>query len=936
MSAIDPIFFDKEFNVTRYMLRYVIGAATDQVRDQQLQKVRTFRAMADDQIVGVLDHHAVNLNTSLARFTSISNQFQDTRAKVLQVHQRAAHGKTTLSSKTRHVQELVPPKHEVTRIVDRINDIERLEAAPRQIDTLLTQQQFLEAVDEFTSAFEIVCSQQLGPFQATTGLRNELIACKQTIPDRLVQALQHTIYLGEAFTTIRSTANQSSLVAIETELCSENQIFDLEFETLLRRQHTRSKTEHQHRDRVLQYRVVPVAPLLPTNTLQTAVRAIQKLHREREVIGTIKSSIEQELDTVIVELSRLCRGIFVSTSTTSFANAFTHTTFGTHDHSKDLGTFLRLLFLVLRRITQRHCLVASYFEIDGDSGDYRIVEVITTISHVLERLLGDYFDCASSPQAAALNSAQHASPNSGQLFKLSRNKPPAANQTSEPHTGSWTRTGHCLVCEPSVFHLTEVYQDLECMGDFWNQLLPSCHSKKTHSPSSPSSSSLGFEEFLRTFATQKWIPKVKSKAHEYLAVKSRSNSAQCRRPIPSDTSYQPPSIDSLLHVIENLRSMMIKMPPYAADLASVLEASVLSWLKECVVIVRDIREPTLNHHQLQTKHVTYADIATLFHHYEAYQRAKQDSPIPYNHSKVQPAGSVSSFVQVNVEDLIAAKELELESELYDANAWMQDPKGLLMDNARIGMLGYANSACDLLALHLQRIARGSADENPSDASMSPIVPPAPTMALQAASWQCSALADECLLFLRREVRLHCCYYLTQLVSQRFDMDDDQPTVAQDTVLTLNLNLSAMENALQPYLKSDKMTFVFDGVDALLARLLIGNLSQMADCTFTRGGVQQMILNICALRQGLTGILYSYPRTSVSFSSTPSRSSSVPRLEHAKRYYQLLNLSEAQLELLLLANRDAYTHEAFRALWHVQAPHRPLSKDSVNKLHSLLR
>jgi exocyst complex component 4 len=552
-------------------------------------------------------------------------------------------------------------------------------------------------------------------------------------------------------------------------------------------------------------------------------------------------------------------------------------------------------------------------------------------------VLGEYLDGASLPQAVALDPTATSASDSRELFKLSRNKPSAkVQQNGDTRSVESVTKRRRLVCEPSVFHLPEVYEDLERIGKDLQQFFRG----NTPRPgaNSPTSSLSGFASFLSTFITQKWIPKVKAKAQHFLAAKARGQTSTCRLPIPSDTSYQPPSIDSLLHVIENLREMMVRMPTHASDLASVLEASVLSWLEECAVIVRDIREQTLNHQHLQAKNVTYADLASIFHEYEGYQRAKQGSPIPFHHSKVQPVSGTSGTTQISAEEVIAAKELEIESELYDPDAWMQGSTGLLMDNARIGMLGYANSACDLIALYLQHVAGGSEGKS-NNGPASPAASPALMMALQAASWQCSALADECLLFLRREVRLHCCYYLTQLVSQRFDMEEGQPTMAQDSVLTLNLNLSSIENALQPYLASDKMALVFNGVDALLSRVLIGNLTQMTGCTFTRGGVQQMLLNIGALRQGLTGTLYSYPRDGASLSSSasmPSSCSSASRLEHAKRYYQLLNLSETQLEMFLLANRGAYAHEAFRALWHVEAPHRPLAKGSVNKLDSLLR
>ncbi|KAG7401904.1 Exocyst complex component 4 [Phytophthora boehmeriae] len=936
MNVIEPAFFDKKFSVQRYMLRYVVGAATDELREQQLQKVRKYRAMADDQIDGVIDQSFVNFNTSLARFTAISNQLQETRDKVQEVQKRAADGRAILGSKTKNLRELLLQKYEAKKVVDIINDIECIEAAPSKIEALLQQCRFLDAVDQFASALDLVFSEQLVAFHATTGLRTDLMECKQTIEDRLVQELQRTIYLKRAFTNITSRTNQYSLSAIENELNSDTQL-DQQFDQLiLRALASKANGAGQSRKSCTDTpaSVLP-APIAANNALQTAVSAVKKLHREREAIGTIKRSIEHELDEVVEELSRLCRGIFNSSSTTSFANAFTEATFGTHEHSSDFGTFLRLLFSVLRRVAQRHYLVAIFFEADGDNWDYGMFEVVTRISRVLERVLGEYLEGATSSQPAAHDPALASDSDSGELFKLSRNKPTTHNRLDGDDQNDPAHSR--LVCEPSVFHLPEVYEDLERIGKDLQQLFRASINRSGTNSSAPALS--GFTSFLSTFITQKWIPKVKTKAQHFMAIKARSLTTMCRLPIPSDTSYQPPSIDCLLHVVENLRIMMTKMPTHASDLSSVLEAAVLNWLDECAVIVRDIREQTLNHQQLQNKGVTYADLGAIFHEYEGYQRAKQGSPIPFHHSKVQPMSNGIASTRVRAEEAIAAKELDLENSFYDPDAWIQGHQGLLMDNARIGMLGYANSACDLIAKYLQRIAGGSEGKSSSNGALSSPSSPALTMALQAASWKCSALADECLLFLRREIRLHCCYYLTQLVSQRFDMEEGHATMAQESVLTLNLNLSSVENALQPYLASDKMSLVFNGIDALLARLLIGNLSQMADCTFTRGGVQQMLLNIGALRQGLTGTLYSYPRDGAILSSstvTSSSCSSASRLEHAKRYYQLLNLSETQIEMFLLANRGAYTHEAFRALWHVEAPHRPLSKGSVNKLDSLLR
>jgi exocyst complex component 4 len=76
MQGIDAVFFDKKFNVQRYMLRFIVGASSDEIRHEQLQRIIKSREIADAEIAGVIDENYANFNTSLARFTVISNQLQ--------------------------------------------------------------------------------------------------------------------------------------------------------------------------------------------------------------------------------------------------------------------------------------------------------------------------------------------------------------------------------------------------------------------------------------------------------------------------------------------------------------------------------------------------------------------------------------------------------------------------------------------------------------------------------------------------------------------------------------------------------------------------------------------------------------------------------------------------------------------------------------------
>uniref|UniRef100_K3W7Y6 Exocyst complex component Sec8 n=1 Tax=Globisporangium ultimum (strain ATCC 200006 / CBS 805.95 / DAOM BR144) TaxID=431595 RepID=K3W7Y6_GLOUD len=942
MNGIDPVFFDKKFSATRYMLRYVVGASTDHLRHEQLVRVTKFREIADKEIAGVIDENYANFNTSLARFTSISNQLEgsksgfllvsmalpntETREKIREVSTRSTDGKNILSSKTKNLRELLLQKYEAKKVIDIINEIQYIEAAPAKIEAMMSERNYLGAVDMFTNSLDLVFSDKLVAFHAITGVRNALMECKQTIEDHLVHELHYIIYSKGAFAHF-SKANQYSLASIENEL-SNDSFLDNEFDKHMfqsnqldndRGSHTFANTSNASHN-----------ALAASNPLEAVVNAVKKLHREVEVIGTLKTSLENELNEVLIEISLICRGIFNSSSYTSFDNKFTEKKFGKHDHSTNFQTFLRLLFHVLRRIAQRHFLVSVYFNSKGESWNYGMQEVISRISSLLERILGEYLEETAPAESSGRAKNTKAASAPEELFKLSRNKPSKDGNLARltlPHdaTGNVIEESHTRVCEPSVFHLPVVYDDLQLISKDLQQFF------RVNSTSSGS----GFNSFLNQFISQKWIPKVKTKAQQFLALKYRNLVTTCRLPLPSDTSYQPPSIDSLLYIAEETCEMMERMPDHVLELMGVLDATVLKWLEDCTAIVRDIREPTINHHQI-IQSVSFSDLIALFHRYEGYQRAKKAGPIPYQQSKLKPASqtapsSSSTDEKKSPADVIMEKELELESEFYDPDSWTKGTKGLLMDNSRIGMLAYVNSGCDFIAQYLQTVGikdsrSASNTKRESSFGHTSAVSTPPPIVLQATSWRCSALADECLFFLRREIRLHCFYYLTQLISQRYDLAEEQVTMAQDSVLSLNINLSSIENALQPYLSSDKMALAFDGIDALLANILICNLKQMNGCKFTKGGVQQMLLNIGALHQGLTGILYSYPsigRTGYQF-------------EHAKRYYQLLNLSETQLEVFLLDNRKTYAPDVYKALWRVDTPHRVLNKGSVNKLDSILR
>jgi exocyst complex component 4 len=119
----------------------------------------------------------------------------ETRGKLDEVYQRSTEGKNILSSKTKNLRELLLQKYEAKKVIEIINDIQYIEAAPMKIHLMMNEKNFLGAVQMFNKAFDLVFSDHLVAFHAITGIRNTLMECKQAIEEQLVQELQSIIYL---------------------------------------------------------------------------------------------------------------------------------------------------------------------------------------------------------------------------------------------------------------------------------------------------------------------------------------------------------------------------------------------------------------------------------------------------------------------------------------------------------------------------------------------------------------------------------------------------------------------------------------------------------------------------------------------------------------------------------------------------------------------
>ncbi|RHY25442.1 hypothetical protein DYB32_008308 [Aphanomyces invadans] len=246
-----------------------------------------------------------------------------------------------------------------------------------------------------------------------------------------------------------------------------------------------------------------------------------------------------------------------------------------------------------------------------------------------------------------------------------------------------------------------------------------------------------------------------------------------------------------------------------------------------------------------------------------------------------PPSSVICPPAMSKKEEMQMKEWDFEVKFKDPAFWAAPhvSKSLLFDQGKLAMLAYINMACDAVSLHTETCMQALlAKHNDADALEHVLGN------VKAVSWRCSGLADECLFFLRRELRLQAFYYLTQVASPLMAQASAPPSIASptaqatgttapppigphDCIVAWNAHLMRMKLPLA----HDKIAFVWDGLDRLEATIAMHIVQYVPKLSVA--GVGQMTVNLCALQQTLTALFYGHP--------------AIPRdffhFERAKRY-----------------------------------------------------
>ncbi|CAG8528495.1 3438_t:CDS:10 [Paraglomus brasilianum] len=178
-------------------------------------------------------------------------------------------------------------------------------------------------------------------------------------------------------------------------------------------------------------------------------------------------------------------------------------------------------------------------------------------------------------------------------------------------------------------------------------------------------------------------------------------------------------------------------------------------------------------------------------------------------------------------------------------------------------------------------------------------------ALNMANATFQQLAEQCLFTLRVEMRCHTMHYI-DLATREGNYQLMEEAVEPDPyIIQLNEDLVKCDDYLSSSLPSREHKFIFEGLDKLMEKLLINNVTFMKN--LNPNGANKMLRNILALQQNLKNIV-----------DNPKEIS----LDRAKRYYELYKHGPGDMLASVRNNKNSrdnkpeFTFEEYQAMLEV--------------------
>ncbi|KAI6651667.1 Exocyst complex component 4 [Oopsacas minuta] len=871
-------------------------------RDEQVKLERQLRE-TDLELQGRVTENFDKLRSVLETFNSVDEKVRVSQVKVATLRNNLRDCKILLRCKRDDLQRLWKEQMEQKKVIELLEEVERMKAIPDKLDALCRTKHFKTAAESLVESI-VILGDRLEGVEALKDLRNDIATRKETLKSQLIDELHGCIYFKapQTFTEDELTPKHDKLSTLPSAISPMKQ------QSLKSHSRSRSQTavmlEHQ----------ISMANLIPKPVEKECIEIIEdvnNLNPEADlpnymailvealyILDAIPNALEALKSRMLGEMK-----LIIQRSSTEVRERAEKSGELSPDQNQQslLKMLLDTAFMKYKSVARAHQIVLkrlSIFEKKMKIDNlylYSIVNVWNDIQRVIMRMLQDYLDTSTGQNSSTLTAVDVESRDINSFFSKKNIHPRQSlfhlyNSTHSISIMSYMRESKGAIpsllegmvddstmghqptflqehlCTPQFRNITIVYQPLEkiCRHIELEEMRVETKQEK--------SNELGV--FLSTFVEDEFLVKIK----EEIMKKVDFLTSDSQRVVKDEQSggmhkerrSNKPLLKSCVgieHALSELKFLIIDLPNYAKDLLLIGQRALETYAKAAQHLYYDLT------------HVGGDGVNGELPCVSQSHTWAVNNEEMRNHIIRLPMWSSlhnTTISQSNTDQTTLEQESWI---VLDQIGSLEIKKNLIITSvANIRNLGLLHESMEWFSNKIKNLLTEVAQAHSSLKSSE-------IAKLHEVNSTISKLSDHILITLHLEVRMHCLHYLPPAVMRAGNTNEEEAAIEDVGIKEFNRDLCSLEEQLALQLSDMKLRFLFDGIGHLMATVLINT-----------GKKLQRVDGFCITRMSVIVFLLQQNLTNITMSREAE-------LDHARQFYELMRSTPQAL--LTFATEQEY-------------------------------
>ena len=876
--------------------RLILINDEDDRKDEKV-KLETKLKETDYELQQRVQENFEKLRSVLETFNSVDEKVRISQAKVETLRNNLRDCKILLRCKRDDLQRLWKEQMEQKMVIELLEEVETIKGVSDKLDTLCKAKYFKTAAETLVESISVL-EGKLAGVDALKELRNDLALRKDNLKLQLIDELHRCIYFKapQTFTENDLSTKQDKLHVIsptrQQSLKSHNRnrsitAVALDYQLTASGASPKMKEEMKEiiedvtdpnpEQDLPHYMAILIEALCILEAIPTALDALKT-----RMFGEMKLVIQRS-STEVREKAEKSGELFPDQNQPSMLKVLLNTSFSKYKSVAKAHQIVLERLLFLEGSTRIENLYL-----------YSMINVWNDIQQVMVGMLQDYLDTTTGRENPSLPTLDLESRDINSFFALKRKDAPQQRQSlfrldHSSHSISITSymreskggmpsllegmvddgtMGHHQtflqehLCTPQFRNITVVYQSLKVMCNYIEMELGKVTTKQAQTKSNK------LQEFLSEFVEHEFIVKIQDE----IMKKVDSLTSESQRVVKDEQSggmhkerrSQKPLLKSCVVIeqaLSELRYLLTDLPHYTKQLLDIGYKALDTYAKSAKQFFMDLT------HVLGEGGGDRGDSPSIS---ISHSWGVNNEEVRNHVLKLPMWASLYNIPPDTNQD-----EITLEQEswiiLHQVSNTEVKKNVIITAVANIRNLGLLHESMEWFSSRIKVLLTDIAQLPTIDAQKS-----AELKGLHEVNASITKLAQDILITLHLEVRMHCMHYLPPAVMRAGTANEEEAAIEDVGIKEFNRDLCSLEEQLALQLSDLKLRFLFEGIGHLMATVLIytGKKLPKVDTSC----ITRLSVIVFLLQQNLTNI-------------TMSREA---ELDHARQFYELLRCTPESL------------------------------------------